>query len=197
MTPKQERFVQEYLVDLCAAKAARRAGYSESTARRAADYLRKPHILDAIARAKAERVGVLKITAERVLAEYARVAFANMADYVRFGPDGVLVQPMDALTADQTAAIAEVSDSKTTRGGVVRLKLHDKLAALNALARHVGLAQPDRLVLDPLGARDDGAGPPDAYAIAREIAFALRQGEAARRPPSASSDTASISDNGE
>ena len=33
MTPKQERFVEEYLVDLNATQAAIRAGYSEQTAR--------------------------------------------------------------------------------------------------------------------------------------------------------------------
>ena len=33
MTGRQERFVREYLVDLCAARAARRAGYSVKNAR--------------------------------------------------------------------------------------------------------------------------------------------------------------------
>ncbi|GMA59687.1 hypothetical protein GCM10025859_01270 [Alicyclobacillus fastidiosus] len=34
LTPKQERFVQEYLIDLNATQAAVRAGYSEQTAYR-------------------------------------------------------------------------------------------------------------------------------------------------------------------
>lgn len=62
LTPKQARFVEEYLIDLNGAAAARRAGYSEKTARHiAAENLAKPDMQDAIAKAKearSERTGV-------------------------------------------------------------------------------------------------------------------------------------------
>jgi len=49
-TPRQERFVKEYLVDLNATQAAIRAGYSEKTARQtASENLSKPYIAEAIA----------------------------------------------------------------------------------------------------------------------------------------------------
>ncbi len=49
LTPKQARFVQEYLIDLNATQAAIRAGYSEKTARQvASENLSKPYIAKAI-----------------------------------------------------------------------------------------------------------------------------------------------------
>lgn len=78
LTPKQERFVDEYLVDLNATQAAIRAGYSEKTAgSMAAKLVAKSCILDAIADAKDARAKHTEITAERVLNELAKIAFAE------------------------------------------------------------------------------------------------------------------------
>lgn len=79
MTPKQERFVREYLVDLNATQAAIRAGYSEKTAHAIGhENLSKPEIAAAIAKGRekaAEQAGIsqqwvldrLRTNAERAL----------------------------------------------------------------------------------------------------------------------------------
>ncbi len=68
LTPKQERFVDEYLVDLNATQAAIRAGYSPRTARAiASENLAKPDIQEAIALAKQARAEATKIDSEWVL----------------------------------------------------------------------------------------------------------------------------------
>ncbi len=68
LTPKQERFVQEYLIDLNATQAAIRAGYSERTAASIGDEnLRKPAIAAAVQKAMDERSKKTGITAEYVL----------------------------------------------------------------------------------------------------------------------------------
>ena len=68
LTPKQQRFVEEYLIDLNAAKSASRAGYSEKTARQiGSENLSKPAIQEAIKRAKRDRSEATKIDAEWVL----------------------------------------------------------------------------------------------------------------------------------
>ena len=62
MTPKQSRFVEEYLIDLNATQAAVRAGYSKKTARAiASENLAKPNIQEAVAKAKRERSEATKI----------------------------------------------------------------------------------------------------------------------------------------
>lgn len=68
LTPKQQRFVDEYLIDLNATQAAIRAGYSPKSAGRfAQELLLKTHIAQAIEQAKAERSERTKITQNEVL----------------------------------------------------------------------------------------------------------------------------------
>ena len=68
LTPKQQRFVEEYLIDLNATQAAIRAGYSRRTARQIGqENLSKPVVAAAVAEAKRERSDSTKIDAEYVL----------------------------------------------------------------------------------------------------------------------------------
>ncbi len=70
LTPKQNSFVDEYLIDLNATQAAIRAGYSRNSARQIGDEnLSKPVIAAAVAEAKQERSEATKIDAEWVLRE--------------------------------------------------------------------------------------------------------------------------------
>lgn len=68
MTPKQERFVQEYLIDGNATQAAIRAGYSAHTARAIGqENLTKPAIADAVAEGKRKGAEKAGITRDRIL----------------------------------------------------------------------------------------------------------------------------------
>jgi phage terminase small subunit len=70
LTPKQERFVEEYLVDLNASAAARRAGYSARSANRIGpELLGKTCICEAIEKAKAKRSARTGITQDDVVKE--------------------------------------------------------------------------------------------------------------------------------
>ncbi len=70
MTPKQEAFVREYLIDLNATQAAIRAGYSEATAsEQGSRLLGNVKVAEAIALAKAERAEKCDIDALWVLRE--------------------------------------------------------------------------------------------------------------------------------
>jgi phage terminase small subunit len=81
LTAKQQRFVEEYLVDLNATQAAIRAEYSEKTARQQGQHLlTNIDIQEAIQRGKKELSEKTKITQERVINELAKVAFADAAD---------------------------------------------------------------------------------------------------------------------
>lgn len=68
LTPKQEKFCQEYIVDLNACQAAIRAGYSEKTARSIGqENLTKPDIIDRIAAFQESRSKKTKLTAEFIV----------------------------------------------------------------------------------------------------------------------------------
>ena len=68
LTEKQKRFVQEYLVDLNATAAAKRAGYSEKSASRiAVELLNKTQVSAEIQKQQAKRQKRVEITQEKVL----------------------------------------------------------------------------------------------------------------------------------
>ena len=78
MTPKQQLFVDEYLIDLNATQAAIRAGYSKKSARATgAENLTKPDIAAAIAARMKVRSERLDIQADNVLQAIAKIAFAD------------------------------------------------------------------------------------------------------------------------
>lgn len=136
LTPRQARFVDEYLIDLNATQAAIRAGYSQHTAGKiGGQLLGKTGVQRAIHARQAvlqERVGIRQ---ERVLAALAAIAFADIGNYVESDEAGERLRPLSTLTHAQRLALADV---KQYSNGF-RLRLHSKLHALDLLARHLGL----------------------------------------------------------
>ena len=81
LTPKQQCFVDEYLIDLNGTQAALRAGYSEKTAgRQACELLEKTHIAEAIAEAKAKRSIKTSIDATYVLNRLVEIDQMDVLD---------------------------------------------------------------------------------------------------------------------
>ncbi len=151
MTPKQQRFAEEYLVDLNATQAAIRAGYSKTRAcARGWKLLRQAEVAAAIEAEMSRRAARTAITADRVLIELARIAFADPRDCVTWGPNGVEVKSSDELSSDAAGAVAEVSGTRTKSGGTTKIKMHDKIAALEKIGRHLGLFK-DRLEMNGSG----------------------------------------------
>lgn len=159
LSPKQQRFVDEYLVDFNATKAAERAGYSAKSAyAQASALLRKPEIFAAVEAGRqrlAEKTGT---TAERVRAELAILAFSDIRDVIQTGDEGeVYVKRLDSLPPEVTRAISEITqvttETKTVGRGkakksVERVRLgvryHSKVKALELLADHFGMRAPQK-----------------------------------------------------
>ncbi len=81
LTAKQQRFCEEYLIDLNATQAAIRSGYSEHTGQRiGSENLSKPLIADEISRLKSERSESTKIDAAWVLKELVDIQVAQKTD---------------------------------------------------------------------------------------------------------------------
>jgi phage terminase small subunit len=135
LTPRQRRFVEEYLIDLDARAATRRAGYSPRTKATPHNLLRNPAVARAIGEAMAARAERTGITCERVLEEFARIAFADMRDLAEWGPQGAVVLDADALSDDALAAIALIAEVSGDGDSELHLERFDKLKALEALAR--------------------------------------------------------------
>ncbi len=140
----RKRFVEEFVVDLNATKAAERSGYSKKTARSiGSELLTFPDVREAIAEEMKKRSERTGITADMVLKELARLGFSNMSDYGKWGESGVTLTDSDTLTEEQTACVSEVSETTTKEGGTIKFKLHDKRASLELLGRHLGIFEKD------------------------------------------------------
>ena len=140
MTKKQQRFVDEYLIDLNATQAAIRAGYSPDTAQQmGSENLSKPVIRNAIDKAIAKRSRRTGINQDRVINEIAKVAFLNPADVIDLNEAAV----RDDADRDDTACIASVKvKTIPTDEGVIserEVKTYDKLRALELLGKHLGM----------------------------------------------------------
>lgn len=155
LTARQQRFADEYPIDLNGKQAAIRAGFSAKTAeQQASRLLRNVKVAEAIEAALTKRSERTEITADRVLTELAKLGFANMLDYMRAGPGGYPYLDFSAITRDQAAALQEVTvedyvdghgeDARDVKR--VKFKLADKRAALVDLGRHLGMFK-DRIEL--------------------------------------------------
>lgn len=153
LTAKQALFVEEYLVDLNATQAAIRAGYSEKTADViGCENLGKPNIQSAIQGAMAARSERTNITQDRVLQELARLGFSDLRKTMTEG--GALLDPQD--WDDDTAASISAIEVVTTYTGETdedgrkvpeytrKIKTWDKNAALEKLAKHLGMYAPEK-----------------------------------------------------
>lgn len=154
-TRKQERFVAEYLVDLNATQAAIRAGYSQHTAAFIGhENLTKPNIAALISARAATRLEKVDLTAERVLEEISLLARSNTQDL--FNQRGNLI-PIHKLTREQAACISSLEIiKKNAEAGdghidiIHKVRLWDKLKALEMAAKHLRLLEPDAAPRDDL-----------------------------------------------
>jgi len=85
------------------------------------------------------RAAKLGITPDRVLEEYRRIAFANLRHIVDWDNGAMKIKAADELSEDDVAAIAEIVQSAAKDGKPYRVKLYDKRAALDAIARYLGM----------------------------------------------------------
>ena len=149
LTPKHERFVAEYLVDLNAAQAAIRAGYSPKTAKeQGARLLTNANIQIAVQERRKEHQANTGLTVERVLTEAMRLAFFDIRKLTDAEGNPIPINQLD----DDTAAAIQGLELATERmrgdeGGaetvVRKYKVADKNAALERLFKHLGLFQKD------------------------------------------------------
>jgi phage terminase small subunit len=144
LTPLQERFVQEYLTDLNASRAAIAAGYSPVGAPRYShDLLKIPHIQAAIEAGKRKLARKLNLRAERWLQELMHLAYSDIGDIFDFSGDAVRLKPAHEIPKEARVAIKSMRTKRyTTRDGAeveeTTVTLWDKPKALRDLGEHLG-----------------------------------------------------------
>ncbi len=160
LSKKQELFCKEYLIDLNATQAYKRAGYSAKSdniaAVEASKLLRNPKVEARIKELMDNRSKRTEVTADKVLAELAAIAFAKGSDFAKvvdepiisngsyvMDPDtgkiktykSVEVFPTDKIPEDKQKAIAGIKEGKYG----IDVSTYDKVKALELLGRHLGM----------------------------------------------------------
>lgn len=149
LTAKQQRFVDEYLIDLNATQAAIRAGYSEKTAKDiGCQNLAKLNISEAIERALQSRSERTQIDADWLLKRLADEAVADVADIIEEST-GALKPIHEWPEIWRTGLVAgvdvsseyEMVDGKKEQTAFVsKVRLSDRVKRLELIGKHIGVS---------------------------------------------------------
>jgi len=144
LTPKQQRFVDEYLIDLNATQAAMRAGYSVKTAEKiGSENLKKPEIAAAIEQHRVDRSEKTNINAAWVLQRLAIEADADIADLYDETTGSLLPVHSWPLIWRQGLIngvdVEELMVEGVKIGTVSKIKISDRLRRLELIGKHIGV----------------------------------------------------------
>ncbi len=154
LSPRQELFISEYLVDLNATQAAIRAGYSAKTARKQASrLLSNVDISQRITEKRQKQAANTGLSVERVLKEAMRLAFFDIRKLTDSEGNPIPVHQLDADTAAAIQGLelaTERGPDKESGPTIVRkYKIADKNSAIERLFKHLGLFEKDNKQSNP------------------------------------------------
>ena len=152
LSPAEKTFVDNYVKSLEA--DAERTGQRISNALYVAvgpDVLSKsrgmfdkPMVRAAIAERVNEVALASELSVRKVIKELTSVAFSSLGDFMKFDEFGVPSYDFSKATPDQLAALKNWEHEENIRiGRKIKFATHDKLKAIEMLARFMGLLEQD------------------------------------------------------
>jgi len=156
LTIKQEKFAQGLFAGLSQREAYKGAYNTErmkdSTIDEEASKLaNSPKLTTRIAELTNELKERNMVTVEKVLAEYAKIGFSDIKDFLEYGTkevyigldkDGKPVQDHIQVVDTKPSSDVDgtlVSEVSISKDGTFKFKLHDKMAALEKMGKHLGM----------------------------------------------------------
>jgi phage terminase small subunit len=156
LSPRQQKFVEHYLINGIGRQAALHAGYSPASAGNAAWRLQRlPNVAKAIRLGRSSEARRAQVERDRVLLELVRVAFSDIGEVLDWtSGDDITLRPKAAISPHHRAAIAELAPGRM--GKAPRVRLHSKAHALDAIARHLRLFDKQPPTINLQAQRRDG-----------------------------------------
>lgn len=156
LTDKQKRFCEEYMLDFNGTQAAIRSGYSENTAQEIASQNLSKLIIQAyLSELKTQAANEYGITKKQLVNELRKIAMFDIRKI--FGEDDNLL-PVKEFDEDSAGAVAGIdtdqlwgydensdSDKKTIIGQTKKVKIHNKIAAIERLSRMLGFDEAEKV----------------------------------------------------
>lgn len=151
LTPKQERFCKEYIIDFNGSRSAIAAEYNKKGARAMASYLLTKHNvqeeIQKLIKARGERV---EKSADDVVRLLWKMAELDLADYMTVAEGGeIQAIPFDCLPEGATKLLSKIKEKRTiqeSKSGKDMLvfsnleyELPEKTKCLELLGKHYGI----------------------------------------------------------
>lgn len=171
LTAKQQKFVDEYLIDLNATRAYKtvypKCKSDEAANAASSRLLRNVKVQEQIEIGQQEIQARTKITQDKIVKELAKIAFSNATDYVEVVTrptirrvwdkeeekyvyeegdvyeQDIILKDTKMLTEDQKAAISSI---KNTKHGIA-IEQCNKVEALHLLGQHLGMFKNNQPVI--------------------------------------------------
>ena len=160
LTPLERAFIDSYVNNVSiiearneedyAIKIACEIGVEHYNAKRWSQAaLAEPAIQRAINKKAKDQALAAGATKERLLAEYAKIAFADIGDILTIEDGRVKIKDFSEMDDDAKAVLSSVSETKTKFGVNIKVERHNKMQALEVLMRHHGLLEPAQTTMSP------------------------------------------------
>lgn len=145
LDPMEARFAARYLQHGDAFRAMREAGWPKPTHKGAADLLADQRIAAVIEEQLDAVADLYRATRHRIVAEHARIAFSNLADFedvlTRTGDDAV--EAFNTLPRGVRASVRKMKVTRRYEGkgedkqpvDTLEIEMHDKQRSLDVLAK--------------------------------------------------------------
>lgn len=150
LNDKQQRFCEEYVIDLNATQAAIRAGYSENTATvQGSQLLTILNVQDYITKLKKEISEKLHITHLDLLQELKNWAYSDITQTISLTPYEVEQLPLEVrrLVTKFKKTTRSLNEEMTEE--VIELHFVSKEKAIEMLAKHIGFFEKDNTQRTP------------------------------------------------
>ena len=152
LTPKQEMFCKEYLIDLNATQAAVRAGYSEKTGHeQGSQLLAKLSIQNRVQQLLEERSNRVQLSADEVLWELKNILQSDIKNYVDIDPNtgAIRAKGFDDMPEGASRALQSIEEDRvikesadgaqTTVHDKIKFRLCSKEKMIELAMRHLGM----------------------------------------------------------
>jgi phage terminase small subunit len=139
LTEKQKNFCHEYLIDLNASLAYKRAGYAGNDVTAGKNGYKLLNITEIqleIQRLQDLRAKRTDITADKVLTAVGAIAFTPITQVLKI--EGQNIELFDSAKWSPAARLA-VESVRKAKDGSITVKMHNKVDALGKLMQHLGM----------------------------------------------------------
>ena len=149
-TPREERFCQEFIIDLNGAASARRIGISsESAPVEACKMLKRKRVSKRIEKLQEERSLRVHLTQDRVLEEYIILALSDLKEYMTIEGGVLTPKSFEEMGPMKSRALKKIKQDRIIKESadgkqmvvhdIISFETHDKKGTLDFLAKHLGM----------------------------------------------------------